>query len=265
MARIKLVHLMLAAGAVSLAACEKGTTNPSSASLVNTAAVTADVASSSGDAIATNVATMLGDESSAGFLAAPTLSATAADGDIFSFSRTRTCYDSTDAVVANCSPTATRLIVTQVAINGSRTFSNETGTATGTGAVHRTMLDSLFRNFSNGTEVSRTHDGLSLGHDTTTFASATVTRTHDEAAIDSVKGVTWTLPHATHPWPSSGEIVRVDSVHTTFKDSTTSVTRDFVKVITVTFPPDSMGNVTLTIDGKSCTLNLVTHAVVNCH
>ncbi len=272
MQRIKLVHVMLAAGAVSLAACEKSGTSPSSsASLVDNAAVTADVAASSGDAISTDVATAIGNEVAAAMPAAPVpgLDVTAAQGDSFSFSRTRTCYDSTGAVVLNCSPTATRLIVTHVSLDGSRTFSNETGTATGTGAVHRNMLDSLFRNFSNGVEVSRTHDGTSLAHDTTTFTSATVKRTHDEAAIDSVKGLTWKLPRTLNPWPISGEIVRVDSVHSTFFDSTasgvTSTSRNYVKVVTVTFPADSEGNVTLTIDGKTCTLNLVTHAVANCH
>ena len=45
-----------------------------------------------------------------------------------------------------------------------------------------------------------------------------------------------------------------------------SKTKDEVKTVKITFPPiDAQGNVTLTIDGKTCNLNLVTHRVSNCH
>jgi hypothetical protein len=34
--------------------------------------------------------------------------------------------------------------------------------------------------------------------------------------------------------------------------------------VSVTFPADSQGNVTITINNKTCTLNLVTRTITNC-
>lgn len=41
-------------------------------------------------------------------------------------------------------------------------------------------------------------------------------------------------------------------------------TRSFNRAVPVTFPADNQGNVTLTVNDKTCQLNLVTHAVTNC-
>jgi hypothetical protein len=259
------MHLTVAAGLLGLAACKEGTSP--TAALFNDSTVTADVAASSGDALATSIETMLGNE------VAAAMPAPGAGFDLFGtrglgVNRARSCYDGTGAVVAACSPMASvRMIVTTATINGSRTdTASVTGGATVifSGAVHRSATDTLTRVFTAGTETSRVHSGLQTSHDTTTFSSGAVSRTHDEAATDSVRGVTWNLPRASNPFPVAGYIVRVDTVHATFVSATRSDSRTVTRLVKITFPPDAQGNVTLTINGRTCTLNLVTHRVTNC-
>jgi hypothetical protein len=262
----KVLQLMMAAGLVGLSAC-KETTSP--AALFDTATVTADVAQSAGDAAATIVETLNGNQVAAALPSPPAtpfnLSSAA---NALSTTRSRTCYDGSGVVVAGCTPmSSVRKIATHVTLDGSRSGSNSTtggATVTWSGAVHRVADDTLTRNFTSTTETSRTHSGAAVSHDTTTFSNGTVSRTHDEAAHDSVKAVTYNLPRSSNPWPVSGSIVRVDSVHATFTNPTQSVTRDVVKTVEVDFPADAQGNVVLKIDGKTCNLNLVTHAVTNC-
>ncbi len=261
----KWLHWVMAAGLVGLGACKEST---SPAALFDETAVTNDVAASSGDAMATAVTGMTGNETSVG-MAAPGVGFNRF-GNSADFARTRTCYDSTGAVVAGCSPlSSVRRIITSSSLNTTR---SDTTTVTGgatvafSGAVHRSWLDTLTRSFASGTETSRTHSGLQTNHDTTTFNNGTVTRTHDEAAVDSIRGATWNLPRLSNPFPVSGYIVRTDTVHVTFTGPNGSQSKTEVKTVKITFPPiDAQGNVTLTIDGKSCTLNLVTHRVSNCH
>ena len=85
-----------------------------------------------------------------------------------------------------------------------------------------------------------------------------------EASNDSVQGVVFNLPHASNPWPVVGTIVRntAGSVEITLGDR--HETRSFTRRVTVTFPADAQGNVTITINAKTCQLNLVTHAVTGC-
>ena len=152
------------------------------------------------------------------------------------------------------------------------TTRNDTTTTTGgatiafSGAVHRSATDTLKRNYTSGSETSRTHSGLQMSHDTTSFGNDSISRVHDEAAVDSIRGVTWDLPRLSNPFPISGSIVRTDTVHVIFTSPTRTQSKTEVKTVKITFPPiDAQGNVTLTIDGKSCNLNLVTHRVSNCH
>jgi hypothetical protein len=273
MKRIRSVPLLMAAGLVSLTACEKSSTSPS---LFDNAQVTADVAASSGDAIATEVATMTGNE------AASALQVGGGGFDVLgtrnnqlSVNRTKTCYDGTDvataAVVAGCSPmSSVRMIITHASLDGSRSFSSSvTGgsSVSFSGAVHRALDDTLRRNFDTSqppVEVSRSHSGFATANDTSSYQGPTRSRSHTEAAYDSVVAVTWNLPRSTNPWPVSGMIVRSDTVHATFTNATGTVTRDLMKRIEVDFPADAQGNVVLKIDDKTCNLNLFTHAVTNC-
>jgi len=275
MKRIPYVPVLAAVGLVSLTACEKSSTSPSAINAAQTAQVTADVAASSGDAIAVMVATMSGNEVAAALPAAGVgFDVLGTRDNNLTFNRVRTCKDATGAVVNGCTPmSSVREIDTHVQFDGSRSFSSTvTGgaTVTFTGAVHRVFDDTLKRNFDTSqppVETSRTHIGRSSAHDTSSYSNATVSRFHAEAALDSVNGVTWNLPHSTNPFPVSGSIVRRDTVHATFTDAT-DATKNFDRTmqmrIEVDFPPDAQGNVVLKINDKTCNLNLVTHKVTGC-
>jgi hypothetical protein len=272
MKRIPTVPVLMAAGLVSLTACEKSSTSPSA---IDTAQVTADVAASSGDAIAVMVSTMSGNEVAAALPAAGVgFDVLGTRDNNLTFNRVRTCLDANKVVVAGCTPmSSVREIDTHVSFDGSRTF---TSTVTGgssvsfTGAVHRVLDDTLKRNFDTSqppVETSRTHIGRASAHDTSSYAGPNVSRFHAEAAHDSVNAVTWNLPRSTNPWPVSGSIVRSDSVHSTFTDNT-DATKNFDRKlqirIEVDFPADAQGNVVLKINDKTCNLNLVTHRVTGC-
>jgi hypothetical protein len=257
----KWLHLVSAAGLIGLAACKEST----APSLYNDATVTADVAASAGDAISTSVETMTGNEGTAA-LPSPGISFDLFGTKVMSVIRTRTCYDSTGTVVAACTPIASvRKIVTHVTLDGTRSGTTSTtggATSSYTGAVHRVIDDTVKRVFSAGVETSRVHGALGTSHDTTSFSNGTVTRDHNEVATDSTVAVTWTLPRTTNPYPTSGKIIRNVALHTTFTSSTQTVTRDVTRRVEVDF--NGTANVTLTINAKTCSLNLATHVVSNC-
>jgi len=271
-------YLVPPAGAVAvigLAAC--GDTTVATPTLFNDSTTTLDVAASSGDAAAQTVATMAGSDSAAGFSAnyvgstAPSAFFEAAPINNLNTVRTRTCLDANGAVVAGCSPlSSVRKIATHVTADGSRgqTTTTTGGTsATWTGAVHRVADDTTTRVFNTASpavETSRIHSAVGTAHDTTSFTEATLTRKTSEVAHDSVKAVTFNLPRSSNPYPVSGSIVRVDSVHVALTKGTLSETKDVVRVVTITFPADAQGNVVLKVNAKTCNLNLVTHAVTGC-
>ena len=272
--------------AISLAACGGDIATSALASLAVDSTVTKDVANSAGDAIATHVESMVANESAAalpgsampyGFESSSTGGGTAngegggPNNNALTFNRTRTCYDAAGAVVAGCRPeSSVRKIVTLVTTDGSRSGSSGTTggeTKTWLGAVHRTSNDTLVRNFDTSVppvEKSRTHSAVSVGHDTTLFSEGANSRNMTEASHDNVNAVTWNLPRNLNPFPISGSIVRLDSVHVVVTKDSKTETKDLVRTVEVDFPADSQGNVVLKIDGKTCTLNLVTHAVANC-
>jgi len=256
------VHLAAAAGLLALSACSESTSP--SASLVDQTTLTNDIASSSGDAIAADAQTISTDEGFAGF-ASPVVQGApnAVDDSVsYSYTRTRTCYDSTGAGTT-CGTPAVRKAVVHVQFSWFRDDTTANG-AVFTGAITRLADDTLFRNYTGTTETSRTHDGVSTGSDTTSFVGPNVTRLYQESGNDSVEAVTYNLPRSTNPWPISGTIVRHVSVHATFTSATRSSTTDVTKRVEVDFPPDNQGNVVLKIDTKTCNLNLVTHHVSNC-
>lgn len=254
--------LMLAA--LTTAACADATSTTSS--LLDEKQVTADIAASSGEAIAASIESMLGNE------AAGSLSYVSGEPDAtanaMTVNRTRTCFDANGAVVANCSPiSSVRKIATHVTIDGDRTGTHNTeggATVTWTGAVHRVLHDTVTRNFNGSTETSRTHTAVGTGNDTTTFTDGTVTRKANEAAVDSVRAVTWNLPRSNNPWPVSGSIVRRASGNIAITKGDRSESRSFSRRVQVTFPADAQGNVVLQINDKTCNLNLVTRRVTNC-
>ena len=259
--------------AFAVGACSDSTSI--NAGIISDSTVTADVAASSGEAIATSIFAMKGNEDNGGLasLSAPEMANEMASevSPNLTYNRTRTCYNGDGAVVANCVPlSSVRKIVTHVEISGSRsgTASTEGGnTANWSGAVHRVANDTLVRNFNSAqppAEVSRTHNDVAEAHDTTTFSDARLTRVASETAHDTVKAVVFNLPRASNPLPASGKIVRAVNVHVVATREQQTVTRDFTRLVEVTFPADAQGNVVLKINDKTCNLNLITRLVRNC-
>jgi len=283
--RHSLSTLVVAVVAIGLAACGDVTTS-ALAKLAADSTVTKDVANSAGDAIATHVENMVANESAAalpgsampygfgdGTAAGPTAGGEGGgpNKNSLTYNRARTCYDAAGAVVAGCRPeSSVRKIVTLVTMDGSRSGSSSTtggDTKTWLGAVHRVSNDTLLRNFDTSdppVEKSRTHSDVSVAHDTTLFSDGANSRNMSEASHDYINAVTWNLPRNLNPFPISGSIVRVDTVHVVVTKDSKTETKDLVRMVEVDFPADSQGNVVLKIDGKTCTLNLVTHAVANC-
>jgi len=277
--KFPLSTLVMAAMATGLAACGEAVTSTHLASLASDSTVTKDVATSAGDAIATHVQTMVANETAAalpgsampfGFDGSSSGGGSPMNNSL-TFNRTRTCYDAAGAVVAGCRPeSSVRKIVTLVTMDGSRSGSSSTTggeSKTFLGAVHRISHDTLVRNFDSSdppVEKSRTHSDVAVAHDTTLFTEGANSRNMTEASHDNVNAVTWNLPRNLNPFPVSGSIVRLDSVHVVVTKDSKTETKDLVRTVEVDFPADSQGNVVLKIDGKTCTLNLVTHAVANC-
>lgn len=269
---MKTAHLSsvaLAVAALVLAACSDSSTGVNPGTIADST-ITADVAASSGDAIATSLETMTFDEASASLDvssgASFDLVPAGSPARSLTFERTRTCWDANGAVVDGCSPiSSVRKIATHVAIAGSRSGSNTTqggATITWSGAAHRVLDDTVTRTFDGSTEVSRTHDGVNTGADTTSFSSSDGgSRNMSEAFGDSVNAVTWNVPRSSNPFPVSGSIVRHDTVHVTLSKNGATVSRDVVRRIEVDFPADAQGNVSLEVNDKACTLNLVSHKV----
>ena len=266
---LKIVAMIaLATSGVIVTSCSSDSATGTLASLLSDSTATLDVATTAGDAIATSVETMAGNEAAS--LSFDVLRSVSAS-NAFTISRTKTCYDAGGAVVAACSPLASvRKIVSLVKLDGTRGSSSTVtgGAATSwSGAIHRVSNDTTVRNFSTAAtpvEISRTHFDVIVGHDTTMFSDANTTRNHVETSHDAVKGVTWNMPRSSNPFPISGSIVRVDSVHVTVTKGTQTETRDRVHVVEVDFPADAQGNVVLKVDAKTCSLNLVSHVISGC-
>jgi hypothetical protein len=260
----------LFAAVLALASCESLT--PESL-LVSDAVVDADMAASAGDAIAQAVADMAVNEGLAGLSltsdAAASPDAQAAADVVYN--RARTCYDASDAVVANCTPLSqVRKVVTHATLTGSRSASSSieggpmrSWTVT-VDVVADDTLQRLFSTASPTQEVARTHSALFSGDNSVEFVQGSITRTVDEIVKDTVKALRWNLPRTQNPWPVSGQIVRAANWHVVASSENRSVERDVSRLVRVLFPADAQGNVTLEINDRSCTLNLVTRFVSGC-
>ena len=261
-----LAPIVAAAALFGAAACSS---SDNSAQIVDDATVSQDVAASAGDAASAMINETSTSESTIGLesVVAPQ----GVNYSVFrpsftqSYSRTRTCYDATHTLVANCTPlSSVRTIITQITHSRSRSGSNSvTGGATvsWSGSLNRSAYDSLTRVFTGATETSRVHNDIASEHDTSTFSNATVTRQETEVAHDSVAGLTYVLPRDSTSRPSAGTITRIDSVDVVATKSGTTVEKKYVRLVTITFPADANGNVTVTVTGgvtKTCTYNLGT-------
>lgn len=246
---MKTTRLIYALAAVTgLAAC----TDVNAPSDLTDTQIAADLAQSSGDAIATDITQAIQNEGS--FAGAPALNAAgmAQDTSALTVVRTRTCYDAQHAVV-QCGPGAVSMRVTAT-IDGTVQRDNFTG------IIHRTRDMTISGLGANST--TRTHNGFGTSNDTTTFTGSRGTRHAEESTSDSVVNLVFQLPHSSNPWPISGQIIRnVDATITLTRADNTTVTRIIDRRVVVTFPADAQGNVAIQVGDLSCSLNLVTHHV----
>ncbi len=256
--------------AVGAAACGDAV---SPAALVSDSEVTADLVAASGDAIALDVGELILNEGFAGLPGvAPSFSLFGSPPGV-TVTRSRTCFDAQGAQQAQCDPNTTASIQMAMTMDGSFSRSNTgpNGSGTFTAAVHRTR--NLTISGLAGQETSRTHNGTGTSRDTTEFTGTrdqgTLTRTVREASNDTISNVVFNLPRSTNPWPVSGSMIRnssgtIDITLTGGAAGDRSESRSFQRRVVVTFPADAQGNVTISINNKTCTLNLVTRQVANC-
>jgi hypothetical protein len=255
-----------AAATLALAACSDSTSSP--ATIETDADITADVASSAGDAMATDVGEMIASEAFVGAALPSSPSFDLFDIPGLNVVRTRTCFDAQHAAQAQCDAQTTASIELTLAITGSfsNTRTTERGSEAVTAAVHRNRA--LTISGLAGTETFRLFNANGSSNDTTTFngthENVVTTRVMSESTLDSAQGVRFDLPHNTHPWPTLGVLIRNVAGKAVVTRNDSTQTREYSRRVTVTFPADAQGNVTITINNKTCTLNLVTRAVANC-
>jgi len=215
--------------------------------------VAQDLALSAGDVANVDVAELVANEVFGGLAGAPALDGPSPSG--LTVTRTRTCYDAQGNVQSQCDRLTTASMRIQVSMNGTRQGENFQV------AVHRSR--DLTISGLLGEETSRTHNGVGTANDTLTVQRNGLTRTVRESSTDSIVNVVFNLPHATNPWPVSGQIIRNVNATVTVTGPREE-TRTISRRIVVTFPPDAQGNVSIQIGNTTCTLNLVTRRVVNC-
>ena len=247
---IRLSRALAAAVAVAaVAAC----TDSNAPSDVTDTELAADLAASSGEAIALDVVQAILNEGS--FAGAPGINLSeqaALDTSSVTVVRTRTCYDAEDNEV-QCGPGAVSMHVT-MQMDGTVQRGGFTGN------IHRTR-DMTITGLGQGS-TTRTHNGVGTSNDTTTFTGDRGTRHAEESAVDSIVNLVFQMPHASNPWPVSGQVIRnVNATITITRTDGTTVTRTISRRVVVTFPADAQGNVAIQVGDLSCTLNLVTHRV----
>jgi hypothetical protein len=264
---------ILGAALAGLTAAAVACSDSNTPSLVSEEELTEDIAVTSGDAIADDVAELILNENAAGL-------PTAAPRPAFhlfgmppgvTVTRTVTFYDALGNEQDSYDPVTTASIAIEVTMDGSfsRTFEGRRGTESMERAVHRDR--SLVISGLEGEETSRTHDGVGTSLDSTTITftgsgedAVTVTREIVESAVDSVVGIVLNLPRSQNPWPVAGTIIRRVSAEFTITVGDRTETRSRNHRVQVTFPADDQGNVTIQIDDRTCTLNLVTHRISDC-
>jgi hypothetical protein len=248
-------RLSLSLAILVLAACSESTTP----SLLSDAQIEADVAATSGAAIALEVDNMIGHEAGGPFAAdGPAATPPTIDVDVV---RTRTCYDASDAVQANCDPQTTARVVITMTADGTISDTTRDG-GTFSAAIHRVRDHEISGLL--GSETTRIHNGVGTSEDTTRFSGPRGTRDAAESAVDSMRNIVFQLPRSSNPWPVSGSIVRRVSGTVTLTGENREGTRSYDRRVEVVFPADAQGNVTIYINDRTCNLNLVTRRVTSC-
>ena len=112
---------------------------------------------------------------------------------------------------------------------------------------------------THGPPILHTWNGAGIAHDSSTYAVNSVTRIFAYTAADTAAALTFTLPRADNPYPTSGSVSRNLSIHITSGGFDKTITR-FAKV---TF--DGSATAVLQVGELTCSLDLVTGVVSGCH
>lgn len=127
------------------------------------------------------------------------------------------------------------------------------------GAVHRTRdvtLSGLL-----GAETTRRWDGFGISADTNTHRSALTTRTYAGKSLDSLKAVVYPQPRTPTSYPLSGSMVRVVKYLVTSVGRGTE-RRTVDRRVVVTY--NGTANAQVQTGSVTCTLHLDTHRVDGC-
>lgn len=258
------LSVALAGSVLAFTACTGDET-----SLTSDAELTADVVETSGDAIAADVGAMIQNEVSVGAALPGSASGFAINTPPnWTVNRTRTCFDAAHVAQAACDASTTASIEFTLSVDGSfsRSRTGPRGSESMEVAVHRDREWTI--SGLAGTETFRVHDGAGSSADTATFSGThngvDHTRIVREASNDTVDAVRFNLPRGTNPFPVEGRIIRNVSGTVDITVGDRNESRSYSRRIEVTFPADAQGNVAININGRSCTLNLVTRVVANC-
>lgn len=122
-----------------------------------------------------------------------------------------------------------------------------------------TEADTASMVVTHGPPIWHTWNGAGIAHDSSTYAVNNVTRIFAYTAADTAAALTFTLPHADNPYPTSGSFSRNLSIHITAGGFDKTITR-FAKV---TF--DGSSTAVLQVGALTCSLDLVTGVVSGCH
>jgi hypothetical protein len=112
---------------------------------------------------------------------------------------------------------------------------------------------------THGPPILHTWNGAGVAHDSSTYTVGSVTRTFAYSAADTAAALTFTLPHAANPYPTSGSISRNLTLHVTAGGFDKTITRS----AKVTFDGTSIAE--LQVGALTCNLDLVTGVVSGCH
>lgn len=115
----------------------------------------------------------------------------------------------------------------------------------------------------SGTPVTHVWNRVGVRHDSSMFVAQNVTRHWRYLAYDTATNVTFDMPRSQNIWPVSGSIVHNVTVHFEADRATRTETKTVTRRAMITF--NGTQDVTLRVGGLTCTLDLETHEVSDCH
>jgi len=113
------------------------------------------------------------------------------------------------------------------------------------------------------TPVTHVWNRVGDRQDSTMFVGQDVTRHWHYLAYDTATNVTFDMPRSQYLWPVSGSIVHNVTVHFEADRATRTQTKTVTRRAMITF--NGTADVTLQVGGLTCTLDLETHEVSDCH